>query len=173
LPNSPSKATPEQAANPATTVDAIDKPESRLPVDGDVVLLVNVNSGRCMSIRNGYRVAQSLTPDQANDHEQWKTVAVGMYFKLVNIKTGNVLAVPQGTKTPGIQLITWNDLNSEDQQWTIEKTGDDFTIKSRLTGHSVSVAYGKKEEGIGVIQWPFSKTPDQYWRIERVKPQHN
>lgn len=156
----------------ATAINRIDSawtPESDVPEHGDVVIFINSNSGRCLSVRDGAMI-QGPFPTSAQSSEKWRIVTSENGFKLVNQRSGEVMAVSQGSKSAGAQLIQWKDLKSQDQRWQFVQVGKHYCIQSQLNGFAAGVAYASKDVNVGVVQWPLEKIPDQIWRIQRVSP---
>jgi hypothetical protein len=63
-------------SSPARDDIPFDKFTSNAPLDGEVFLLVNTSSGRCLTEREG-RVSQGVFASDATAQERWKLVRVG------------------------------------------------------------------------------------------------
>jgi hypothetical protein len=146
------------------------------PRDGEVFVLVNANSERCLTVRRwrggGYSgaIIQGPFAEAAGPSARWKVVRVGDYYKLVNQESGKVLAVPEGSQQQGKILIEWEDLGSKDdaQRWEFVKVGKHYSIKSRVSGFVVAVGASRTEENANVIQWEMAEIPDQIWRLHWI-----
>lgn len=144
---------------------AFKKVESSVPAAGEVYILVNTASGRCLSVLDG-NVVQGPFPKAAGPVEQWKAVgAAGASFRLVNQKSGKVLAVPASSKEEGQQLIEWDDLKLKDQRWEFVKVGKHYSLKSRISGMVAAVGASSKDEHAPVIQYRMAEIPDQIWYV--------
>jgi len=150
------------------------EPGSLQPKDGLVCLLVNENSGRCLSVaggavESGARVVQGPTPDQATAGEHWRLLGAGPAFRLRNEHSGLVLQVWSSNRQPGVQPVQAEDqVTKEHQHWTFEPQGDAFLLRA---GHSqlvLGVAQGAHEEGARVIQW--THLPDQRDQLWALRP---
>jgi len=146
---------------------------SSAPRDGEVFVLVNTNSGRCLALQDGARhpgaeIVQGKILKHAGPKEHWKFVKNGDSFKLLNTSTKRALAVPQSSTNEGTKIIQWDDLDSRDQQWEFVKVGHHFSVKSRVSGLVLGVSESRTENGAPVIQWRFAEIPDQVWFLRSV-----
>ena len=150
-----------------------DRFTSAAPLDGEVFQLVNTNSGRCLAVQDGLKVAganivQGALPANSAPVEKWRAVRSGDYFKLVNENSGLVLAVPESSQRRGTQIIQWVDLGSADQQWEFVKIGNHYSLKSRASGLVLGVSESRREDQAPVIQWNLAEIPDQVWFVQWV-----
>jgi hypothetical protein len=153
-----------------------DKFNSSVPLDGEVFILVNVNSGRCLSVSDaseyrGANVVQGPMAADAGSAERWRVSRCGdHYYKLVNEKSGKVVAVPEASRESGTQIIQWDDAGIEDQQWKFVKAGNHYALKSRVSGLVLDVLDGSTESGASVIQWPWktAENANQVWFVQWV-----
>jgi hypothetical protein len=153
-----------------------DKFASNEPLDGEVFVLVNTNSGRCLTVKDGSkdagaRIVQGVFATEAGSAEKWKAVKIGDAYKLVNLKSGKVLAVPEGSKEKGTEIIQWDerdDGDQKEQRWEFVKTGKHYTLKSQCSGLLLAVSEGGKEEKHPVIQWEPTKAAEQLWFVQWV-----
>jgi hypothetical protein len=150
-----------------------DRFHSSEPLDGEVFVLVNTNSGRCLAIQNdlkvrGANIVQGVVAAKAGVGERWKMVKTGDYFKLVNELSGLVLAVPQSSQRQGQQIIQWEDLGAADQQWEFVRIGRHYSLKSRVSGLVLGVSESRTEADAPVVQWQLAEIPDQVWLVQWV-----
>lgn len=149
----------------------------RQPKDGMVCILVNQNSGRCLSVKDqskepGAKIVQGPTPDKAGPSEHWKLLATGDAFRLKNENSGLVLEIGKANQAKGVQPIQWHDqATAAHQLWTFVAFGDEFNL---LVGHSnmaLAIGQSKLEEGARAIQWPQfpGGLADQRWQLRSVK----
>ena len=164
-------ATPVAVADPP-----FDRFASAAPLDGEVFVLVNTNSGRCLTVKDGSKdagadVVQGPAATEAGPAERWKAVSVGGLYKLVNVNSGKVLAVPEGSKVKGKEIIQWDDRDDGDlmeQRWQFVKSGKHYTLRSQCSGMLLAVAEGRKEDKARVIQWEPTRTAEQLWYVQWV-----
>ncbi|MDB5389588.1 MAG: hypothetical protein JWM11_5234 [Planctomycetaceae bacterium] len=150
-----------------------DRFHSSAPLDGEVFVLVNTCSGRCLAIQNGLKcrganVVQGALPASAGAGERWKIVKTDNYFKLINENSGLVLAVPEASRLQGQQIVQWDDSGTEDQQWEFVKIGHHYSVKSRVSGLVLGVSESRKDDAAPVVQWQLAEIPDQVWLIQWV-----
>jgi hypothetical protein len=90
---------------------------------GNLVELVNVNSGLALEVANsstaaGAQIDQSGYSGAKN--QIWSVVSVGGgYFELINQNSGMVLDVPGWSGSPGTLLDQWSSNGGANQQWSI------------------------------------------------------
>jgi hypothetical protein len=153
-----------------------DKFNSTTPLDGEVFILVNVNSGRCLSVSGasedrGANIVQGAMAADAGAAERWRAVRSGdHYYKLVNVNSGKVLAVPEDSRRSGTQMIQWHDAPFEGREWKFVKVGNHYAIKSKVSGLALDVSDASTEKGASVIQWPLGKgdNANQIWFVQWV-----
>jgi hypothetical protein len=151
------------------------EPISLQPKDGLVCLLVNKNSGRCLSVSEGAvtpgsKIVQGPTPDKAGPSEHWTLVAAGNAYRLRNEKSGLVLQIWASNLQKGPQAVLSADqVNAAHQHWTFEPSGDGYLLRA---GHSqlvLGVAASALEDGARVIQWnPVPNVKDQVWVLRSI-----
>lgn len=146
------------------------------PKDGLVCVLVNRNSGRCLSVaarsaEPGAKIVQGPLPAEAGPSEHWKLLATGEAFRLRNENSGLVLEIGKANMNPGVQAIQWHDQSTQPHQlWSFEPFDEDFVL---LAGHSklaLAVGQSKIDDGARVIQWKhFPGLRDQLWQLRPTK----
>jgi DNA-directed RNA polymerase subunit RPC12/RpoP len=148
------------------------EPKSLEPKDGLVCLLVNKNSGRCLSIAGGSdtpgaRVVQGPTPGQAGAAERWALIGTGEAFRLRNEKTHLVLEIGSANTDPGVQAIQWRDqFTKKNQHWTFEPVGDAYLLRPGHCDLVLAVGESSQDEGAAVIQWDYiPDVTDQLWEL--------
>ena len=159
---------PERSPRPA---------EVPAPKAGLTCLLVNKNSGRCLSVAGGAtnpgaRIVQGPTPEKAGATERWVLLGSDKGFRLFNSGTRLVLEIGSANRDPGVQAIQWHDqVIRTNQHWTFEPVGDDYLLR---VGHSrlvLSIGMGSLAEGATAIQWhEMPDVLDQLWEVRPVGP---
>ncbi|MEC5143978.1 RICIN domain-containing protein [Chitinophaga sp. 212800010-3] len=90
-------------------------------------------------------------------------------YKLVNVNSGQVLAVPSASTTQGVTLIQWPWLGGNEQQWQIGDLGGGYySLTNRNSGQVADVKGSSTTQGASVIQWPSTGGNNQMWQIARV-----
>ena len=156
-------------SSPARGDIPFEKFTSNAPLDGEVFLLVNTCSGRCLTEKEG-RVSQGVFASDATAQERWKLVRVGDDYTIINQKSGKLLTLPGASKNEGTNLTTTpkEDGDSMSQLWGFEKVGNHFVIKAPATGMVVAVAEASREKGFRVLQWTWYKGSEQIWMVQWV-----
>jgi DNA-directed RNA polymerase subunit RPC12/RpoP len=142
------------------------------PRNGMVCLLINKNSGRCLSVKDnsdkpGARIVQGPMPEEAGASERWMLLGADKTFRLRNETSKFVLEIGSANKAPGVQAIQWHDqVKAKQQHWTFEALEDEYVLH---TGHSsmvLCVQEGALTAGANVIQWnKLEDVPDQLWEL--------
>src|SRR5437016_4936642 len=142
------------------------------PTNGLTCLLVNKNSGRCLSVaggsaKPGARIVQGPTPEQASASERWTLLGAGKTFRLRNHKSRLVLEIGSANLDPGVQAIQWHDRTTATNQfWTFEPHEDNFTLGVGHAPFVLGVRQGLQDAGAPVIQWNENPdVPDQLWEL--------
>jgi hypothetical protein len=146
-----------------------------VPKDGMVCLLVNKNSGRCLSVADkwddpGAWVVQGPTPDRADAAERWVLIGAGAAFRLRNERSGKVLEIGSANAEQGAVAIHWDDLvRRANQHWTFEPVEGGYLLRA---GHSklvLAIGEGVRDEGAAAVQWQYIPgVLDQVWELRRV-----
>jgi hypothetical protein len=140
------------------------------PPDGQVVLFVNENSGRCLSIQAGSReagadVVQGPLRGDAGAVERWRLIKSGVYFRVLNLNSGLALTILGGSRNR--IPVQSEDKNAVAQQWSFAKSGKQYGLQSRVSGLFLAVGAASKDAGARVVQWEPTQGAEQRWRIER------
>lgn len=145
------------------------------PADRMVCLLVNQNSGRCLSVEGskrepGVKIVQGPTPDLAGTSEHWILLKKDDAYRLQNENSQQVLEIPGSNKSKGVQAIQWRDGGkSENQQWVFERVGKSFVLRVRHSQQVLSIGQGALTEGAPAVQWDYvPNVQDQVWDLVPV-----
>jgi serine/threonine protein kinase/DNA-directed RNA polymerase subunit RPC12/RpoP len=145
-----------------------------VPKNGVVYLLVNKNSGRCLSITDGSaaagaKIVQGPTPDQAGDTECWRLVEAGNEFRLRNESSRLFLEIGGGNQDPGVQAIQWNDQSGAmHQHWAIEPVEDGYVLRAAHSQMVLSIGEATLEAGGRAVQWKY--LPDVLEELWELRP---
>lgn len=150
--------------------------KSLVPKDGLECLLVNRNSGRCLSVAEksdapGARIVQGPTPDQAGPSERWTLVAADKAYRLKNAHSGLVLEIGNANLNKGVQPIQWHDHKTRtNQHWTFEAMDNAYVLRAEHSQFVLAIGQSKMEEGARAIQWPYHEgLADQLWELHSTK----
>jgi hypothetical protein len=148
------------------------QPKLPAPEEGSIYLLVNRNSGRCLSVAGGSvapgaKIVQGPTPDQAGASERWVLLGTDQGFRLRNHASRLVLEIGSANPDKGVQAIQWHDqVTATHQHWQFEPVEDFYVLRA---GHSqlvLGIGQGSLEAGGRAIQWTFvDLVADQRWEL--------
>jgi hypothetical protein len=145
-----------------------------MPKNGVVCLLVNKNSGRCLSIADGLaapgaKIVQGPTPDQAGDSELWRLVEAGKAFRLRNESSRLFLEIGKANQDRGVQAIQWNDQKgATHQHWAIEHVEDAYVLRAEHSQMVLSIGEGSQDAGARAVQWDY--LPDVLEELWELRP---
>ncbi len=112
-------------------------------------------------------INQYLTVNQIKI-TNFENVKYGRY-RLTNLNSNKVLAIPQALKTSGTQAIQWSWMDGPEQKWDIEKLIDNkYKIINANSGLVLAVSEGSSTNGTKVIQWPWQNGEEQKWFFEKL-----
>ncbi len=151
-------------------------PNILVPKDGLVILLVNKNSGRCLTVAGGavdpgVKIVQGPFPNQAGPSEYWTLMGTDKGFRLRNEKSGLMMQIPLGNrKFRGTEPTQAADkVTKENQHWTFEAADGAFIMHAGNSEFVLGVAEGSRKEA-AVIQWnPLPNQKDQLWTLRSTK----
>lgn len=108
--------------------------------------------------------ASASTPDR---WQKWNLVDLGTgYYKIVNLFSGKVLAVPGGLGNQGLTLEQYSWMNQNSQQWEITSLGsDNYKIVNRATGLAITNEAGSTTDGSAITQRTYVNNATQWWKL--------
>jgi hypothetical protein len=138
-----------------------------------VVLLVNQNSGRCLSVQDestspGAQLVQGPTPDRAGAAERWVLLEVSDgVFRLRNENSGLVAEIPDADKVKGVKAGQGKESPTQpNQHWAFEPVGDSYILRARHSELVLGIGRGATDEGAPAIQWKYvAGVADQLWKV--------
>jgi serine/threonine protein kinase len=165
----------------AAATDQANLPQPPLPLlepaSGLECLLVNKNSGRCLSVGGavnpGAEVVQGPRPEQAGAAERWTLLAAGNAFRLRNQSSGLVLEIGSGNRDPGVGAIQWHDqLKVPSQHWLFEHVENGYVLRAAHSQLVLSIRQGSQDAGARAVQWDtVPSVLDQCWELRPAYPQ--
>jgi hypothetical protein len=138
-------------------------------------LLVNRNSGRCLSVAGGAaepgaKIVQGPVPSKSGPGERWTLVGDGKAFLLRNEQSGLVMTAISNIQrgSPPVQKADTGD--KEHQRWRFEPIEDAYLLHAGSSELVLGVAESALEEGARVIQWTYvPNVDDQLWLLRSPK----
>jgi hypothetical protein len=138
---------------------------------GGTFEILNRKSGLALEVV-GAQTAEAAKVDQwsygGGGHQQWRVVSVGGGdYKLVNVGSGKVLAVPSTSQ--GAALEQQADAGTTVQRWQIQPSSDgSYTLLNLASSLRADVSGGSTANGAPVIQWPANSGANQKWLLMLV-----
>lgn len=143
-----------------------------LRTDGVYDHITNYNSNQCLAVPGG-STAQGTGLIQWpcgnwRDHYwsvQYQFTSSGFYwYHVVNLNSGQCLAVPGGSTAQGTQVIQWPCGQWADHYWAFATDKAGVThIANGNSGQCLAIPGGSTAQGTKVIQWPCGQWNDHYW----------
>ncbi|WP_329497182.1 RICIN domain-containing protein [Kitasatospora herbaricolor] len=104
-----------------------------------------------------------------HEESQAATVDGGAYYRLVSVRSGQVLDVNGFSTADGTRLQQWTDQNTANQQWTLKSTGDGYyELVNRNSGKVLGIAGDSTAQAAAAEQQTDSSSASQQWRIDDV-----
>ena len=76
------------------------------------------------------------------------------YVRLVNVATGKVLSIADGSSDLGARaVVAKDDPKSDAQKWQVDKDGGYVKLTNQNSGKVLDVYENSKDEGTQIIQW--------------------
>ncbi len=148
---------------------------SAAPDNNAVYLLANGSSGKCLQVSgastaNAALLVQIACNNAATD-QQFRTVAQGAGFGLVNVNSGRCADVPSGSGTSGLQLQQWGCAGSTNQTFTFSAStaaSGKFLVRSVASGLCVSNRDGSTAGGNPIVQEACSDISRTQWQLRTI-----
>jgi hypothetical protein len=160
----------------AVTMPGSVGPKAVEPKEGLVCLLVNKNSGRCLSVADksvnpGAKIVQGPMPDQAGAAEHWLLLGSGPAFRLLNENSRLVVEIGHANSDPGVQAIQWHDqITAKHQLWTFESVDDGYLLRTGHAHYVLSIGQGSLDAGAPALQWEYiPNVPEFVWELRSTK----
>jgi len=153
---------------------AVDDFQAVTPKNGAVCLVVNKNSGRCLSNNGltepGSKIVQGPTPDQAGESEHWQLVETGNGFRFRNEASKLFLEIGSANSRAGVQAIQWRDQSAAvHQRWKIEQAEDGVVLRAMHSQLVLSIGEGSPEPGGRAVQWTYlPNVREELWELRPV-----
>lgn len=89
-------------------------------------------------------------------------------YKISNVNSNKVLAIPRASTKPGIQTVQWDWLQGAEQQWLIESNNDGtYRLTNANSGLVLAVSKNSISNGANIIQWNWQNGSEQKWILEK------
>lgn len=157
------------------STNAVDQQWS-LQASGGYYKIVNRNSGKVLgtaqgSTADGADVVQ--WSDNGNADQLWQLIPdeghlTADSYRLVNVNSGKVLGIYQGTAANGGQAVQWTSGKaSYDQNWFVITTADGYhKLVNANSGKNLGIYAGSATGGAQAVQWTDNGSTDQQWMLQ-------
>ncbi|MEW1912707.1 RICIN domain-containing protein [Kitasatospora sp. NPDC085895] len=106
-----------------------------------------------------------FTPEDS----QAATVDGGAYYRLVSVRSGQVVDVNAFSTADGTRIQQWTDQNTANQQWRLKSTGDGYyELVNRNSGKVLGIAGDSTGQAAAAEQQTDRSSASQQWRIDDV-----
>jgi len=96
-------------------------------------------------------------------------VSDAVQFKIKNVNSGLMLAIPGASQAAGTNVIQWSDTGGSEQLWHfIPMGGGRYNIENLATHQLLGVSGGSKSAGAQIIQWADNGTADHLWTVTQA-----
>ncbi|WP_418959943.1 RICIN domain-containing protein [Streptomyces tritici] len=103
------------------------------------------------------------------DDSQAATIDHSAYYRLVSVRSGQVLDVNAFSTADGTRIQQWTDQNTANQQWKLRPTGDGhYELVNRNSGKVLGIAGDSTAPTAAAEQQTDSSSASQEWRIDDV-----
>ncbi|WP_441247587.1 RICIN domain-containing protein [Kitasatospora sp. McL0602] len=104
-----------------------------------------------------------------HEDSQAATVDGGAYYRLVSVRSGQVLDVNAFSTADGTRIQQWTDQNTANQQWKLRSTGDGYyELVNRNSGKVLGIAGDSTAQAVPAEQQTDRSAASQQWRISDV-----
>jgi hypothetical protein len=148
------------------------QPRLEAPAPGMLCLLVNRNSGRCLSVaggsvERGAKIVQGPMPEQAGASERWQLVGTNKGFRLRNHASRLVLEIGGANLAAGVQAIQWHDqVEAKHQHWRFEPVDTGYFLRAGHCDFVLGIAQASVDPGGPAVQWDYMPgILDQQWEL--------
>lgn len=93
----------------------------------------------------------------------------GAFYRLVSVRSGQVLDVNGFSTADGTRIQQWTDQNTANQQWRLRSTrGGYYELVNRNSGKVLGIAGDSTARGAAAEQQTDSSAASQEWRVDTV-----
>ena len=136
------------------------------------VMLVNAQTGKCLTIAGGRSTDNNVTAlqfDCDNDPSRsWSMTATGGgVYQIRNVQTGKCLTIAGGRSTDNnVTALQFNCDSDPSRTWRITATGSVYQIRNVQTGKCLTIAGGRStDNNVTALQFNCDSDPSRTWRI--------
>jgi cytolethal distending toxin subunit A len=134
-------------------------------------MLINVETGKCLTIAGGTSTANNLTSVQfdcdSHPSRRWRINDVGGAFQIQNVQTGKCLTIAGGTSTANnVEAVQFDCDSHPSRTWRINDVGGAFQIQNVQTGKCLTIAGGTSTaNNVEAVQFDCDSHPSRTWKF--------
>ncbi|WP_035847119.1 RICIN domain-containing protein [Kitasatospora azatica] len=104
-----------------------------------------------------------------HEDSQAATVDGGAYYRVLSVRSGQVMDVNAFSTADGTHIQQWTDQNTANQQWKLRPTGDGYyELVNRNSGKVLGIAGDSTAQAAAAEQQTDRSSASQQWRIDAV-----
>ncbi|MFC5665268.1 RICIN domain-containing protein [Kitasatospora misakiensis] len=104
-----------------------------------------------------------------HEDSQAATVDGDAYYRVVSVRSGQVLDVSAFSTADGTRIQQWTDQNTANQQWKLKSTGDGYyELVNRNSGKVLGIAGDSTSQGAAAEQQTDRSAAAQQWKVDGV-----
>ncbi len=139
----------------------------------DTYQIVNVNSGKVMSVVNAATVNGTRLHQWTNANapdQKWKFEDTGDgSYKIINAFSNKAMDVSEASTANGAALHLWDYVGGANQRFTLSEVGNGaYSIKAVHSGKVVEISNFSTVDGGVAQQWDWAGADSQKWRLVKV-----
>jgi cytolethal distending toxin subunit A len=160
---------PDQSAPPTSSA----RPGGSQPITNQPVMLVNVQTGKCLTIAGGLSTENNITALQfdcdGDPSRSWRITATGGdVYQISNVQTRKCLTIAGGVSTDNnLEALQYNCDSDPSRTWKITATSAGvYQISNVKTGKCLTIAGGlSTDNNVPAVQYNCDSDPSRTWRI--------
>jgi hypothetical protein len=136
------------------------------------VMLINAQTGKCLTIAGGRSTANNVTALQfdcdGDPSRSWNINASDGAYQISNVQTGKCLTIAGGRSTDNnVEALQFNCDSDPSRTWRIAATGGGaYQISNVQTGKCLTIAGGRStDNNVMALQFNCDSDPSRTWRI--------
>ena len=143
------------------------------PINNRRVMLVNAQTGKCLTIAGGRSTDNNVTALQfdcdGDPSRSWNIDASGRgVYQISNVQTGKCLTIAGGRSIDNnVEALQFNCDSDPSRTWRITATaGGVYQIRNVQTGKCLTIAGGRStDNNVTALQFNCDSDPSRTWRI--------
>jgi predicted secreted protein len=143
------------------------------PISNEPVMLINAQTGKCLTIAGGRSTDNNVTALQfdcdRDPSRTWRITATGGgVSQISNVQTGKCLTIAGGRSTDNnVTALQFDCDRDPSRTWRITPTGGGVSqISNVQTGKCLTIAGGRStDNNVTALQFNCDRDPSRTWRI--------